>query len=93
MLDTGFYYIALDRCTGTVSGFYYDKNSSPFQALTLTPCADTDGSSAGGSSGRSSNASSTDASTSQSGEASSSRSSSAGSGGGGGVSFGSFNFA
>lgn len=31
----GFYYVALERSTGTVRGLYFDPNSSPFQELNL----------------------------------------------------------
>ncbi|KAG1664898.1 hypothetical protein FOA52_006244 [Chlamydomonas sp. UWO 241] len=35
----GFYYVCLDRQTGTVIGYYFDPNSAPFQFLSLKPCA------------------------------------------------------
>lgn len=35
LLPAGFYYIALNRSTGQVRGFYYDPNSSPFQELSM----------------------------------------------------------
>mmetsp|Transcript_34123 Transcript_34123/g.96699 ORF Transcript_34123/g.96699 Transcript_34123/m.96699 type:complete len:232 (+) Transcript_34123:739-1434(+) len=31
----GFYYVCLNRLTGTIMGYYYDPNSSPFQKLEL----------------------------------------------------------
>eukprot|EP00798_Chlamydomonas_sp_ICE-L_P015119 gene15119-21176_t len=33
----GFYYIMMDRQTGSISGFYYDPHSTPFQRLSLKP--------------------------------------------------------
>jgi glucose-induced degradation protein 4 len=32
----GFYYVCIDRATGVIAGLYYDANSVPFQALSLT---------------------------------------------------------
>jgi hypothetical protein len=34
----GFYYICFSRLDGSVEGFYYDPNSSPFQKLQLRAC-------------------------------------------------------
>ena len=33
----GFYYTCLDRANGTIDGFYFDRNSTPYQRLTLKP--------------------------------------------------------
>lgn len=33
----GFYYISMRRSDGYVEGYYYDKQSSPFQRLSLFP--------------------------------------------------------
>jgi hypothetical protein len=36
----GFYYVCFDRQSGGIDGFYYDPNSSPFQA-SPAPCTRT----------------------------------------------------
>ncbi|KAI9145748.1 vacuolar import and degradation protein-domain-containing protein [Paraphysoderma sedebokerense] len=33
----GFYYISLKKSDGTIEGFYYDKNSKPYQKVLLRP--------------------------------------------------------
>lgn len=33
----GFYYTCLDRATGVIDGFYFDRNSTPYQRLSLSP--------------------------------------------------------
>ena len=32
---SGFYYCALNRATGEIEGFYFDRSTSPFQKLEL----------------------------------------------------------
>lgn len=36
----GFYYICYSRADGSIQGFYYDPNSTPFQQLDLKPRTD-----------------------------------------------------
>jgi predicted metal-dependent hydrolase len=33
----GFYYACLNRTTGIIDGFYFDRNSTPYQQLRLEP--------------------------------------------------------
>jgi hypothetical protein len=33
--SAGFYYVCLNRQSGSIVGYYYDPNSSPFQKLEL----------------------------------------------------------
>jgi hypothetical protein len=34
---SGFYYIALNRITGSIDGLYYDPGSQPYQSLSMSP--------------------------------------------------------
>ena len=37
MSISGFYYMALHRRTGELTGWYYDASCHPYQKVTLTP--------------------------------------------------------
>ncbi|GAX79125.1 hypothetical protein CEUSTIGMA_g6565.t1 [Chlamydomonas eustigma] len=39
----GFYYVCLDRRSGSISGYYFDPNSAPFQYISLEPVTSPNG--------------------------------------------------